>query len=64
MGNENPDPNTEAADSIAFGYQVSRDSPNVINEYNTDSASTLVTHFFERANGTRFQVLWLKDHFI
>ncbi len=63
MPGENPDPDLNAARLIAYGYNLTTSQQNAVNEYNTSSASTLVTHFFDRPGRTRLQILWETDQF-
>lgn len=64
MPGENTDPNKDAAEIMAYGFNLTVTDNDVINEYSTSSASTLVTHFFDRKNRIRAQVLWLKSKFL
>jgi hypothetical protein len=63
MPGENSNPDTDAAEIIAYGYNMTVDADSVINEYDMTSASTLATHFYDRPNRIRVTAVWRKSAF-
>ncbi|KKM95339.1 hypothetical protein LCGC14_1189120 [marine sediment metagenome] len=64
MPGQNMFPKTSAAQTMAFGLNITVKRRNVINEFNTDSASQLVTQFYRRADKTNVSILWNVEQII
>lgn len=58
MPGNNPEPNEVVAEILAFGFNITADRQNSIQEFSADSASTIVTHFHKRQFGTKLAVKW------
>lgn len=63
MGVGKPDPNEVVAEILGFGYNLTADRQNSIQEFDANSATTIVTGFHKKLFSLKAQVKWDPDQF-